>query len=255
MVSVLFVTLLGIILCFKANANYNGLGQKPPMGYISPLSIHGMVVVTENVIRGAADALISTGLSKLGYEYVNTDDCWGEKHRDPQGNLIAKVKTFRSGIKVLADYGHSKGLKLGIYADAGRAYYARINQNLSIFVPSIDFNAWVSLARSQTCSSRMTGYIKPEEEDANTFASWGVDYLTYRISYITEFNPLARLYWEGPKIANSWLSSEIGYPYEHMLEVADQNNELAAYAGPDRGWNDADVLHIGRIGPSLTVEE
>ncbi|XP_057842649.1 alpha-galactosidase [Cryptomeria japonica] len=253
MVSVLFVTLLGICLCFQANATYNGLGQKPPMGW-NGREYFFCSGINENAIRGAADALISTGLSKLGYEYVNIDDCWGEKHRDAQGNLIAKATTFPSGIKVLADYVHSKGLKLGIYADAG----------------------------SKTCSGRMTGSIKHEQHDANTFASWGVDYLTYMSCYIPEFNPLARYQkmskallktgrpiffatgnWynltdyieEGPKVANSWLSAEIGVRYVDMLDVADQNNELAAYAGPKRGWNDVDVLQIGKMGPSWTIEE
>ncbi|GLJ35494.1 hypothetical protein SUGI_0713760 [Cryptomeria japonica] len=253
MVSVLFVTLLGICLCFQANATYNGLGQKPPMGW-NGRGYFYCRGINENAIRGAADALISTGLSKLGYEYVNIDDCWAEKHRDAQGNLIAKATTFPSGIKVLADYVHSKGLKLGIYADAG----------------------------SQSCSTKMKGSYGHEQQDANTFASWGVDYLTYMACYIGGASRRARYQnmseallktgrpiffatdsWDnltdyieaGPKIANSWLSAEIGYTYEGLLDVADQNNELSAYAGPDRGWNDADVLQIGRMGPSLTIEE
>ncbi|KAF8364602.1 hypothetical protein HHK36_033426 [Tetracentron sinense] len=98
-----------------------------------------------------ADALVSTGLAKLGYQYVNIDDCWAEIARDDKGNLVAKNSTFPSGIKALADYVHSKGLKLGIYSDAG--YF--------------------------TCSKKMPGSLGHEEQDAKTFASWGIDYLKY----------------------------------------------------------------------------
>ncbi|CAN4085362.1 unnamed protein product [Withania somnifera] len=71
------------------------------------------------MIRETADAMVSSGLSSLGYEYINLDDCWAELNRDSQGNMVAKGSTFPSGIKALADYVHSKGLKLGVYSDAG----------------------------------------------------------------------------------------------------------------------------------------
>ncbi|KAH9290097.1 hypothetical protein KI387_034214, partial [Taxus chinensis] len=204
-------------------------------------------------VDNTADALVSTGLSKLGYEYVNIDDCWGEKHRDAQGNLLAKAKTFPSGIKALADHAHSKGLKLGIYADAG----------------------------SQSCSTRMQGSIGHEQQDASTFASWGVDYLKYESCYTPEFTHRARYQimsealrktgrpiffstagWndkqdyidDGPKIANSWRTTDDNNDkFIYMVLVADQNDEFAAYAGPGRGWNDPDVLLVGDGG--MTTEE
>ncbi|GKA20241.1 alpha-galactosidase, partial [Tanacetum coccineum] len=80
-------------------------------------------------------------------------DCWAELNRDSQGNFVPKAATFPSGIKALADYVHGKGLKLGIYSDAG----------------------------TQTCSKQMPGSLGHEEQDAKTFASWGVDYLNYPI--------------------------------------------------------------------------
>ncbi|KAG5045894.1 hypothetical protein JHK82_015276 [Glycine max] len=66
-----------------------------------------------------ADALVSTGLADLGYVYVNIDDCWSSVTRNLKGQLVPDHKTFPSGIKALADYVHGKGLKLGIYSDAG----------------------------------------------------------------------------------------------------------------------------------------
>ncbi|KAG6500045.1 hypothetical protein ZIOFF_039859 [Zingiber officinale] len=127
----------------------NGLGRTPPMGWNS--WNHFQCNINENLIRETADALVSTGLARLGYHYVNIDDCWGESNRDNQGNLVAKRSTFPSGIKSLANYAHARGLKLGIYSDAG----------------------------TRTCSGTMPGSYGYEEHDARTFADWGVDYLKY----------------------------------------------------------------------------
>ncbi|MBA0569566.1 hypothetical protein Golob_003285, partial [Gossypium lobatum] len=111
------------------------------------------------------DAIVSTGLARLGYKYVNlADDCWAEGERDNAGNLRAKASTFPSGIKALADYVHSKGLKLGIYADAGK----------------------------RTCSNKMPGSLGHEYHDARTFAEWGVDYLKYDNCYNDGLKPQTR---------------------------------------------------------------
>ncbi|PKI63948.1 hypothetical protein CRG98_015624, partial [Punica granatum] len=101
---------------YRRNLLANGLGLTPPMGWNS--WNHFNCKINEKIIKETADALVSTGLAKLGYEYVNIDDCWAEIARDTKGNLVAKNSTFPSGIKALADYVHSKGLKLGIYSDA-----------------------------------------------------------------------------------------------------------------------------------------
>ncbi|KAA3478895.1 alpha-galactosidase-like isoform X1 [Gossypium australe] len=111
-----------------------------------------------------SDAIVSTGLARLGYKYVNLDDCWAEGERDKAGNLRAKASTFPSGIKALADYVHSKGLKLGIYADAGK----------------------------RTCSNKMPGSLGHEYQDAKTFAEWGVDYLKYDNCYNDGSKPQTR---------------------------------------------------------------
>ncbi|RWV84400.1 hypothetical protein GW17_00053886 [Ensete ventricosum] len=80
---------------------------------------HFFCNINEKIIRDTADALVSSGLAKLGYHYVNIDDCWAEHDRDSMGYLVSRRSTFPSGIKALADYVHSRGLKLGIYSDAG----------------------------------------------------------------------------------------------------------------------------------------
>ncbi|TYH77862.1 hypothetical protein ES332_D04G185300v1 [Gossypium tomentosum] len=227
----------------------NGLGMTPPMGWNS--WNHFGCNIDEKMIRETADALVSTGLSKLGYEYVNIDDCWAEISRDDKGNLVPKKSTFPSGIKALADYVHKKGLKLGIYSDAG--YF--------------------------TCSRRMPGSLGYEEQDAETFASWGIDYLKYdncnndgskptqRYPVMTralmkvgrpiffslcEWGDMHPAEWGAP-LGNSWrTTNDISDNWESMISRADQNEIYAEYARPG-GWNDPDMLEVGNGG--MTKDE
>lgn len=202
------------------------------------------------MIKETADALISTGLAALGYVYVNIDDCWSAAERNPEGQLVPDPKTFPSGIKALADYVHDKGLKLGIYSDAG------------IF----------------TCQVR-PGSLYHEKEDAELFASWGVDYLKYDNCYNLGIKPEERYppmrdalnatgrtifyslcewgvddpaLWAG-KVGNSWRTTDdINDSWVSMTTIADLNNKWAAYAGPG-GWNDPDMLEVGNGG--MTYQE
>ena len=132
---------------FVASALDNGLGLTPQMGWNSWNKF--ACNVNEDVIKQTADAFIKYGLDKLGYVYVNIDDCWSSG-RDSQDRLIPDPKTFPSGIKHLADYVHGLRLKLGIYSDAG----------------------------IYTCAKR-PGSLFYEKIDARTWAEWGVDYLKY----------------------------------------------------------------------------
>lgn len=224
----------------------NGLGVTPPMGWNSWNHFH--CDIDEKVIRETADALVSTGLAKLGYKYVNIDDCWAEYARDKEGNgnLVPKKATFPSGMKALADYVHSKGLKLGIYADAG--YF--------------------------TCSKTMPGSLGFEEQDAKTFASWGIDYLKYdncnnddskpTIRYpvmtralmntgrpiffsLCEWGDMHPALW-GASVGNSWrTTNDISDTWESMVSRADMNEVYAELARPG-GWNDPDMLEVGNGG-------
>ena len=99
--------------------------------------------------RDTIDTIISTGLSKAGYEYVNLDDCWAGS-RMSNGSVVPDPKAFPNGIAPLADYAHSKGLKFGVYSDAG----------------------------NKTCAGR-PGSLGYETQDADSYALWGVDYLKY----------------------------------------------------------------------------
>ncbi|XP_054784905.1 alpha-galactosidase-like [Prosopis cineraria] len=228
----------------------NGAGQAPPMGWNS--WNHFQCDINEEMVRETADAVVSTGLADLGYQYINLDDCWAELHRDSEGNMVPKASKFPSGIKALADYVHSKGLKFGIYSDAG----------------------------TQTCSKQMPGSLGHEEQDAKTFASWGVDFLKYdncensnitakerypKMSEALLNSGRRQIYFsmcewgsEGPalwakSVGNSWRTTgDIEDKWESMTTIADANDKWASYAGP-RGWNDPDMLEVGNGG--MTTEE
>lgn len=234
---------------YKRKLLKNGLGSTPQMGWNS--WNHFACNIDEKLIRETAEALVTSGLARHGYKYVNLDDCWGEQNRDSKGNLVAKESMFPSGIKALADYIHSKGLKLGIYSDAG---------NL-------------------TCSMKMPGSLHHEEQDARTFASWGIDYLKYDNCNNDGTSPRDRFpkmskallnsgrpiffslcewgiedpaTW-APSIGNSWRTTgDIKDNWDSMATLADQNDKWASYAGPG-GWNDPDMLEIGNGG--MTTEE
>ena len=127
------------------------LAPTPPMGWNSwntfSWNIHA------DLIKTSADAMVETGLKDAGYEYIVIDDCWSLKDR-VNGKLIPDPEKFPEGIKPVADYVHSKGLKFGMYSCAG----------------------------THTCAG-YPGSFEHEYEDAETFASWGVDYLKYDYCY------------------------------------------------------------------------
>ncbi|CAA2978798.1 alpha-galactosidase 3-like [Olea europaea var. sylvestris] len=226
----------------------NGLAKTPQMGWNSWNFF--ACNINEKVIKETADALILTGLAKLGYEYVNIDDCWSELVRDSEGQLVPDSREFPSGIKALADYVHSKGLKLGIYSDAG----------------------------AFTCEVH-PGSLGHEYDDAARFASWGIDYLKYDNCFNLGIEPKERYtkmrdalnatgrtifyslcewgvndpaLWAG-KIGNSWrTTNDIKDNWESMTTIADLNDKWADYAGPG-GWNDPDMLEVGNGG--MTYQE
>ncbi|MCA1758336.1 MAG: glycoside hydrolase family 27 protein, partial [Bacteroidales bacterium] len=113
----LFLTLTAAIII---NAQkFDGLAETPPMGWNSwnHFNCDG---INEQVIMEIADAMVESGMKDAGYEYIVIDDCW-QVARAEDGSIIADPERFPSGIKVLSDYVHSRGLKFGIYSDAGTA--------------------------------------------------------------------------------------------------------------------------------------
>src|SRR5437588_661889 len=121
------------------------LAPTPPMGWNSWKKVG--CNVSDKLIREMADAMVSSGVQAAGYRDVKIDGCW-QVSRDAQGTIVADPQRFPSGMKALADYVHGKGLKLGLYTDAGMG----------------------------TCEKR-PGSLNHEVQDAKTYASWGIDYV------------------------------------------------------------------------------
>lgn len=246
-----------LITCLRAGevrALDNGLAKTPPMGWNSWNKFG--CNVSEELIKQIADAMVSNGMKDAGYQYIVIDDCW-QVDRDSQGNIIPDGKRFPSGIRALADYVHAKGLKFGIYSDAG----------------------------TLTCEKRpgSRGY---EFQDARQYAAWGVDYLKYdwcststqnqQASYSIMRDALVKsgrpivfslCEWGSSKpwlwareVGNLWrTTSDIqdcwdckrdwgGMGFVHILDL---QNGLESYAGPGH-WNDPDMLEVGNGGMTTT---
>lgn len=229
---------------------YEGLALTPPMGWNSWNKF--ACNIDEKLIKQIADVMVSSGMREAGYEYINLDDCWhGE--RDSLGFIHPDKDRFPSGMKALADYIHSKGLKIGLYSDAG----------------------------SQTCGGRpgSRGY---EFQDALTYAKWGVDYLKYdwcnteglkaegayktiaaalkkagrpMVLSICEWGDNSPWEW-GPSVGHLWRTTGDIYNCfdcvkDHgtwksfgVMQILDRQKNLRQYAGPGH-WNDPDMLEVG----------
>ncbi|HYK82285.1 MAG TPA: glycoside hydrolase family 27 protein [Gemmatimonadales bacterium] len=220
----------------------NGLARTPPMGWNS--WNHFGCDVSDRLLRETADAMVASGLRDAGYRYVVIDDCW-QVARDHDGTLVADSARFPHGIRALADYVHARGLKFGLYTDAG----------------------------TKTCQGRPGSYGH-EAEDARTFATWGVDYVkedwcnapgldaptqyaTFRDALARAGRPIvfsicewgANQPWEwAPRIGNLWRTTDdIEDKWSSMLDNLDVSAQHAAAAGPG-AWNDPDMLEVGNGG-------
>src|SRR5580698_7714325 len=148
-----FLTLAGLALfavslaAQEANSPSANLALTPPMGWNSWNKF--ACNVSEDLIKGMADAVVKTGMKDAGYIYINIDDCW-QVGRDANANIVVDPQRFPHGMKAVGDYIHSLGLKFGVYSDAG----------------------------SKTCAGRPGG-LGHEYQDAVQYAAWGVDYLKY----------------------------------------------------------------------------
>lgn len=240
----------------KLDAQKPLLAPTPPMGWNSWNKF--ACNINEEIVRKQADAMAASGLKAAGYQYIVIDDCW-QKSRDADGNIVADAERFPSGIKALADYVHAKGLKFGLYSDAG----------------------------ALTCGGR-PGSAGHEFQDAKQYARWGVDYLKYDWCYTGTRNAeaaytimakalrasgrdivLSICEWGNnqpqrwaPAVGHLWRttgdifdawSGKKEYSLG-MLEILDLQAELWRYAGPN-GWNDPDMLEVGNGGMTTTEYE
>ena len=238
-----------------AHAWDNGVALTPPMGWNSWNKFG--CNVSEEMIKSMADAMVTSGMKDAGYQYVVIDDCW-QVSRDENGFIVADPQRFPSGMKALADYVHARGLKFGLYSDAG----------------------------TKTCAGR-PGSQGHEFQDAMQYARWGADYLKYdwcntgtrnaQEAYSTMRDALAATgrpivfsmcewgtakpwqwaqsvgnlwrttgdisdHWEGKKKWDDGSCCSMG-----MLDIVDAQVGLEGAAGPGH-WNDPDMLEVGNGG-------
>lgn len=227
------------------------LAATPPMGWNSWNTFQ--TKISEQLVRDMADTYVASGMRDAGYKYLVLDDGWMAMERDKNGSLVADPQKFPNGMKAVADYVHSKGLKFGIYNCAG----------------------------DKTCAG-YPGTRGHEYEDARLYASWGVDFLKYdwcntdslnaREAYITMARALQAT---GRPILFSlcewgnhqpWLWADgVGEMYratgditanfdkdKHMgtwtalsvMTIVDKMPAIRQYNGPNH-WNDPDMLEVG----------
>ncbi|MEU5027567.1 NPCBM/NEW2 domain-containing protein [Streptomyces milbemycinicus] len=234
-----------------AAAPGGGLAVTPPMGFNNWNSTHCRAEFNEAMVKDIADIFMTKGLKEAGYQYVNLDDCWALPQRDADGKLVPDPVRFPNGIKAVADYVHSKGLKFGIYTSAG----------------------------TKTCNSAgFPGALGHEQSDAQQFADWGVDYLKYdncnnqgvdaKQRYLAMRDALQAtgrpiVYsicewgqnkpWEwAADVGQLWRTTgDISDSWGSMLSIAKKNLPLTPYAGPGH-WNDPDMLEVGNGGMTPT---
>ncbi|MFL6075141.1 MAG: NPCBM/NEW2 domain-containing protein [Mycobacteriales bacterium] len=250
--AVVGVATVGAVSPAPAVALDNGLALTPPMGF-NDWNAFGCDV-SEQLIKDTADLFVAKGLKAAGYQYVNIDDCWLTHSRDPQtGRLVPDPVKFPDGIKGTADYVHGKGLKLGIYEDAGTA----------------------------TCAG-YPGSLGHEDLDAQTFADWGVDYLKYdncnnagsstQDQYIARYSAMRDALaktgrpivyslcewgvfepwtWAG-NVGNLWRTTgDINDSWNSLKSIIAANLPLYPAARPG-AWNDPDMLEVGNGGMTDT---
>jgi alpha-galactosidase len=247
-----FIILFLCLASGAAMAQGLGLARTPPMGWNS--WNHYACKVTDAIIREQADAMSSNGMKTAGYEYINIDDCW-QGERDAKGEIHGNERF--PNMKALADYVHSKGLKLGIYSSPG----------------------------PKTCAG-YAGSYGYEEQDAKTYAAWGVDYLKYdwcSAGKVYKRSQMPEVYkkmhealtstgrpivfslcqygmdnvwrWGASSGGNLWRTTgDIKDRWDRMSHIGfDLQPGLAKYAGPGH-WNDPDMLEVGNGGMTETED-
>ena len=237
-----------VSLPMPAAVRSNGLAKTPPMGWNSWNKFRNQV--SDKVVREMADAIVRTGMRDRGYVYVNIDDTW-EGRRDADGNITSNNKF--PDMKALADYIHGKGLKLGIYSSPG----------------------------TKTCAG-YEGSYQHEEQDARSYAAWGIDYLKYdwcsaaqvydnsqatmaaayakmgaallncgrNIVYsLCQYGNLDVGEWGERVGGNQWRTTgDIRDVWQSMANIGfNLQPGREKYAGPGH-WNDPDMLEIGNGG-------
>ena len=249
MTKTLSAFLIFFILC-SLPAKGQQIQLTPMMGWASWNNYR--ININENIIKTQTDALVSSGMKKAGYNFINIDDGYFGG-RDGNGNIKTHPTRFTTGVKKVIEYIHSKGLKAGIYSDAG-------------------INTCASYWDNDTIGVGM-GLFGHETQDLQMFINdWGINFIkvdwcggewldldeeqryTSIAKTIKDINPSVLLNvcrWQFPgkwvcSVGNSWrISRDIGNKFSNVLSIIDLNADLWKYASPGH-FNDMDMLQVGR---------
>lgn len=223
----------------------------PPMGWNSWNTFYDRI--NEELVMSTADAMADSGLRDAGYEYLIIDDCWSSKSRDENGLLVPDPEKFPRGMKAVADYVHSKGLKLGIYSCCG----------------------------VHTCAKH-PGSFEHEFSDAKQFAEWGIDYLKYDNCFRPASVPGEILYrrmsmalrasgrdivfaacqW-GTDDVYRWIRSTGAHTFRSTIDIQDSWSSVESiaesqmehmYSNAQGCFNDMDILVVGMNGGGFNPE-
>ncbi len=229
----------------------NCIASTPPMGWNSWNTFYDKI--SAELVCSIADAMVEGGYLEAGYRYLIIDDCWGQRERNADGQLVPDPEKFPDGIRPVADYVHAKGLKFGMYADCG----------------------------VRTCAD-YPGSFEHEFEDARQFAGWGVDYLKYDNGYRpgTLTTPLlyrrmslalknsgrdillAACQW-GTDEVHSWIRSSGAHTFRSTIDITDSWNSIKSIAlsqlahqccTASHCFNDMDMLVVGMYGAGMNPE-
>jgi alpha-galactosidase len=240
----------------KLVSNPKALALTPPMGW-NPWYVWGCTI-NDQKIRDAADLLVSTGLAAVGYNYINLDDCWQGK-RDADGNMVPNEKF--PDMKALADYVHSKGLRIGMYTGPGKTTCGGYQAT-----EDLDYESGVS-------------YL---EKDVQLYAKWGFDFIKYDYCIFPRDPKVDQYYkskqpalyqrmtdalaassramvhmicqygknnvwdWAAAVGGNMWRTNDdLADTWPAVLRNGFGNIKYSSYAGPGH-WNDLDMLIIGK---------
>jgi len=240
--------IISLFLFHLIHSHDNGLATTPPMGWNTWYQY--FCDVSQDLVIGTIDSMISTNLYKYGYQYINLDDCWSDKQgRDIiRSRLVPDPTRFSKGMNYLSDYAHQNGLKMGIYSDVG----------------------------TKTCGGYPGSYLY-YDIDAQTFADWGIDFL--KLDFCNINNDILKTPWVyyksmsealnmtgrpmlfsicnwgvkapwtwAPSMSNMWRTtgdSEVFWP--RVMQVLTENRYLSTYSGVNH-WNDPDMLLVGVNG-------
>ncbi|CAL1263603.1 unnamed protein product [Larinioides sclopetarius] len=237
----------------------NGLALTPPMGWLSwerftcntDCKNDPDNCISEKLYMEMADRMVADGYKDAGYEYINVDDCWMDMNRDSYNRLKPDPVRFSSGIKALADYVHSKGLKLGIYTDCGNKTCAGYPGSLGYFdVDAKTFAEWgIDMLKVDGCYAEPTVMddLYPQITTALNQSGRPIVFSCSWPAYQPDYTAIA-------KHCNLWRNfDDIEDSWESVLSIVDfyaaHQDELVSAAGPGH-WNDPDMILGGNFGLS-----